>query len=257
MAIMLSYFESGAKFDGSYDKKLVLLQDRLHELQLLHSANACRTLIVIEGWDVAGYGEAIQPLTANWDPRYFSVFPITAPSIEEQDKHFLWRFWTKLPGPKEIHIFAHSYYGRVLSARVDGKCTEAEWRRGYDEINEFEAQQGDIGTKIIKLFLHITADTYDNLLKERLENLNTNWMVGAADFHNRDRREDYLSAIHDMFEQTNTRWAPWKVIDANNQKAAHVAMLQHVIAELEASVPQEFPDADSEITELAENAFGI
>jgi AMP-polyphosphate phosphotransferase len=257
MNIKLSDYETGAKFDGNYDKRLAKLQDRLAELQSLHILHNCRTLIVFEGWDASGKGGAIKRLTANMDPRYFEVYPISAPTKEEKDKHFLWRFWNKLPGPQEIHILDRSHYGRVLVERVEGFCTDAEWRRGYDEINEFEAQQGDIGTKIIKIFLHVTQESQDKVLQERLKDPAKRWKVTEEDFRNREKRDAYLDAIHDMFEQTNTRWAPWKVFDGNNQKAARIAVLQHIVAQLEVTVPQEFPETDPAIAALADKAFGL
>jgi AMP-polyphosphate phosphotransferase len=255
MTITLSDFETGAKYDGNYDKKLAKLQDRLADLQSLHILHNCRTLIVFEGWDAAGKGGAIKRLTANWDPRYFEVYPISAPTKEEKDKHFLWRFWNKLPGPQEIHILDRSYYGRVLVERVEGYCSETEWRRGYDEINEFEAQQGDIGTNIIKIFLHVTQDSQDKVLQERLDDPAKRWKVTAEDFRNRKKRDDYLAAMHDMFEHTNTRWAPWKIFDGNNQKAVRIAVLRYIIERLEAVVPQEFPEVDPTIAKLAKAAF--
>ncbi len=256
MTIDLSQYETGAEYAGNYAKDLKRLQKRLAELQSLHIIHKCRTLIVFEGWDAAGKGGAIKRMTARWDPRYFEVYSIGAPTKEEKDKHFLWRFWSKLPGSREISVLDRSHYGRVLVERVEGFCSEADWRRGYDEINEFEAQQGDIGTKVIKIFLHITQETQDSVLKERLDTPAKRWKVTEEDFRNRAKRDDYLAAINEMFVQTDTRWAPWKVFDANNQKATRIAVLEHVIAELEAHVPPDFPEVDSAVKKLARSVFG-
>lgn len=253
MAIDLSDYESGKKYDGSYDEDLKKIQGRLAELQSLHIIHKCRTLIVVEGWDAAGKGGAIKRLTANWDPRYFEVFSISAPTAEEKDKHFLWRFWNKLPGAGDIHVFDRSHYGRVLVERVEGFCSEAEWRRAYDEINEFESRQGEIGTKIIKLFLHVTQETQDKVLTERLNDPAKRWKVTAEDFRNREKRDDYLDAMKDMFKRTDTHWAPWTIIDGNNQKAARIKVLAHIAKELEASVPQDFPEADAELDQMAKD----
>ncbi len=256
MTIDLADFERGKKYDGNYDKALAKLQDRLAELQALHIIHGCRTLIVFAGWDAAGKGGAIKRLSANWDPRYYQVYPISAPTAEEKDKHFLWRFWSKLPGKAEISIWGRSHYGRVLVERVEGFCNETEWRRGFDEINEFESRQGEIGTKIIKIFLHVTQEKQDKVLTERLDDPAKRWKVGPEDFRNRDKREAYLEAMNDMFTRTDTRWAPWKVIDGNSQKAARIAVLEYVVAELEASVPQDFPEADAEVIALAKRDMG-
>ncbi len=256
MTINLSDYESGAKYDGNYAKRLAKLQAKLADQQALHIQHDCHTLIIFEGWDAAGKGGAIKRLSANWDPRYYKVHPISAPTLEEKDKHFLWRFWNKLPGKGEISIFDRSHYGRVLVERVEGFCSESDWRRGYDEINEFESQQVDIGTNVIKIFLHITQDAQDKILASRLDDPAKNWKVTADDFRNRAKRADYLSAMNDMFKQTNTRWAPWTVFDGDNQKAARIAVLEHVIDRMKAHVPQDFPAIDPAIIGAAHDAFG-
>ncbi|MGB5076704.1 MAG: polyphosphate kinase [Sphingorhabdus sp.] len=256
MATDLTKYESGKKYEGDYDNHLKSLQDRLAELQSLQILHGTRTLIIIEGWDAAGKGGAIKRLTANWDPRYFRVYPISAPTAEEKEQHFLWRFWTKLPGKCSTSIWDRSHYGRVLVERVEGFCTEAEWRRAYDEINEFESRQGEIGTKIIKLFLHVTQETQDKVLVERLEDPSKRWKVTAEDFRNRGKRSEYLEAMEDMFKRTDTRWAPWIVVDGNNQKAARISVLQHVIGALETSVPDQFPDPEPEIMRMAREFLG-
>ncbi len=256
MSIDLYNYEAGEKYDGDYAEDLADLQKQLAEQQSLHILHKCRTLIVFEGWDAAGKGGAIKRLTANMDPRYFEVFPVSAPTLEEKDKHFLWRFWNKLPRSEEIHILDRSHYGRVLVERVEEFCTEVEWRRGYDEINEFESQQVEIGTKLIKIFLHVTQSAQDEILKERLEEPAKRWKVTADDFRNRAKRDAYLAAYAEMFAQTNTRWAPWTVIDGNNQKAARIAVLRHILNELKLHVPQEFPVVTDEIAELAKAVFG-
>jgi polyphosphate kinase 2 (PPK2 family) len=253
----LSDFERGKKYKGDYDADLAALQDRLGELQALHILHKCRTLIVFEGWDAAGKGGAIKRLTATLDPRYYQVYPISAPTPEEKEKHFLWRFWNKLPRAQEMSILDRSHYGRVLVERVEGFCSEADWRRGYDEINAFEEAQAQIGTKIIKIFLHVTQETQDKVLQERLEDPAKRWKVTAEDFRNREKREPYLAAINDMLAMTDTPHARWAVFDGNNQKAARIAVLTHIVAELEASVPGDFPEVDAELAKLAKAAFGI
>jgi AMP-polyphosphate phosphotransferase len=256
MTINLSDYESGQKYPGNFDERLKELQDRLAELQALHIIHKCRTLIVFEGWDAAGKGGAIKRMTANWDPRYFQVFPVSAPTPEEKGRHFLWRFWNKLPGPCDIHILDRSHYGRVLVERVEGFCSAEEWQRGYSEINDFEFRQTEIGTKIIKLFLHVTQKTQDKVLKERMEEPSKRWKVTAEDFRNREKRDAYLAAINEMFEQTSTDHAPWKVIDGNNQKAARIVALEYVVAELESAIPQTFPEMDPALVKLAKVVFG-
>ncbi|MGS1017669.1 polyphosphate kinase 2 family protein [Allosphingosinicella humi] len=256
MTINLSAYEAGAKFDGDYDATLAALQERLSRILVAHIVHRKRAVIAFEGWDAAGKGGAIQRLTSGWDPRHFSVWPIGAPTEEEKARHFLWRFWRDLPGAGEIAIFDRSWYGRVLVERVEQFASEAQWRRAYDEINEFECQQAMDGTTLVKLFLHVTEAEQDKRLKARLKHPWKRWKVNAEDFRNRARREDYLAAIEEMFANTDTRWAPWKVIDGNDKKSARIAALTAVAEALEAAIPMKPPAFPSEIEALAREAFG-
>jgi hypothetical protein len=153
MTLKLSDHERGAKYKGDYEADLCALQERLAQILVAHVVHGRNSIIVCEGWDAAGKGGAIQRLTARWDPRAFRVWPIAAPTAEEKARHFLWRFWKRLPGAGQIAVFDRSWYGRVLVERVEGFASEAEWRHGYDEINAFEAQQVENGTAIVKAVL--------------------------------------------------------------------------------------------------------
>lgn len=257
MTIDLSNYERGAKFDGDYDKALAEVQERLAKIQVAHIVHGRRSVIVCEGWDAAGKGGAIQRLTAQWDPRHFRVWPIAAPTAEEKGRHFLWRFWKRLPGNGQIAVFDRSWYGRVLVERVEGYASEAEWKRGYDEINAFEAEQQDDGTAVVKLFFHVSQETQDERLKARIAHPWKRWKTGADDFRNRARRGDYLKALKDMFAETDTRWAPWKVIDGNDKKAARIAALTYIADRLERHVPVEPPPVDPELARLAKEVFGV
>ena len=256
VTITLSDYEAGAKHKGDYETDLCALQERLGYILAACILHGKRAIVLCEGWDAAGKGGAIQRLTAKWDPRAFEVWPIKAPTPEEKARHFLWRFWTKMPGAGEVAVFDRSWYGRVLVERVEGFATEAEWRRGYDEINEFEAQQAFDGTTMVKLFFHVTQEVQDERLKARIEHPWKRWKVTAEDFRNRLKRGDYLAAAEEMFAHTNTSWAPWTVIDGNNKKSARIAALTAVADALEAAVPMTPPEADPEILALAREAFG-
>ena len=256
MTISLADYEAGTKYDGDYAKDLAALQARLENVQAAHITHGQRSIIMLEGWDAAGKGGIIQRLTAQLDPRYFEVWPIGAPTDEEKARHFLWRFWTRLPGNCDISIFDRSWYGRVLVERVEGFATEAEWRKGYDEINEFEAQLTGSRTNLVKLFVHVTQEEQAKRFADRLNDPWKRWKTGVDDYRNRSKRKQYLAAMEDMFQQTDTRWAPWTVIDGNNKKAARIAAMTHVVETLEAAVPMTPPDLDPAVVKLAHKAFG-
>ncbi len=256
MTIDLSHYEKGAEFEGDYKDALKAAQKRLGHMHFAHIIHKKRSIIVFEGWDAAGKGGVIRRITAEWDPRYFEVYPIGAPTVQEKDKHFLWRFWRDLPGSRNISMFDRSWYGRVLVERVEVFASETDWKRGYDEINEFEAQQIDSGTNLIKIFLHVTQKTQDKRLTDRLDTPAKRWKVTEDDFRNRSKRAEYLAAYHDMFKHTDTRWAPWSVFDGNDKKSARIAIMTHIADRLEAAIPTDFPDADPVVMKMAEKAFG-
>ena len=256
MTISLSDYEAGAKYDGDYSDALDALQERLERVQAAHITHGHRSIIMFEGWDAAGKGGVIKRITALLDPRYFEVWPISAPTDEESARHFLWRFWKRLPGNREISIFDRSWYGRVLVERVEGFASEAEWRKGYDEINEFEAQLTGSRTNLVKIFLHLTQEEQDKRFADRLDDPWKRWKTGTEDYRNRAKRKEYLAAMTDMFQQTDTRWAPWKVIDGNNKKAGRIAALTYIAEALERAVPMIPPDLDPAVAKLAGKAFG-
>jgi polyphosphate kinase 2 (PPK2 family) len=255
MTIDLSAYESGADFDGDYERAITKLQKRLAHIQVAHIVHGKRAIVLFEGWDAAGKGGIIQRLTGEWDPRNFEVWPIKAPTEEERARHFLWRFWQRLPANGDIAVFDRSWYGRVLVERVEGYASEKDWQRGYDEINAFEAQQVESGTTIVKLFVHVSQKTQDKRLKARLDHPWKRWKTGLDDYRNRAKRDEYLDAMHDMFRHTDTRWAPWHVIDGNSKKPARIAALTLIADALEAGVDMTPPTLDPEVEKVARAAL--
>jgi len=255
MTIDLADYESGKKYRGHYQRELAALQARLEKIQVAHIIHQRRAVVLFEGWDAAGKGGIIQRMTAQWDPRHFEVWPISAPSLQEKAHSFLWRFKRRLPPVHGIAVFDRSWYGRVLVERVEGFATEAEWMRGYDEINRFEAALVDSGTTLVKIFVHITQKGQDKRLKARLLDPWKRWKTGAEDYRNRARRPDYLVAMHDMFARTDTGGAHWTAIAGDNKKAARIAALTAIADQLEAAIDMTPPSLDPEVEMIARTAL--
>ena len=114
-------------------------------------------LVVFEGWDASGKGGAIKRLVAQLDPRHVRVKQFAAPTYDEKRHHWLARFWEPLPGWGGMAVFDRSYYGRVLVERVEGFAKQAEWKRAYREIRDFERALTDDGTIIVKCWLHVSS----------------------------------------------------------------------------------------------------
>ncbi|AEI37424.1 MAG: polyphosphate kinase [Zymomonas mobilis subsp. pomaceae] len=257
MPINLADYEQGKSFNGDYDKALAQLQKRLSHILVAYIVYRRRAIVVFEGTDAAGKSGIIQRLTSGWDPRHFNVWPIGVPTQEEKEHHFLWRFWSKMPSAGKIAVFDRSWYGRVLVERVEHLATPEAWQRSYDEINEFESQQREDGTNIVKLFCHITQETQDDRFKRRLTHPWKHQKLGVPDFEARDKWDEYNAAFSDMFKQCSMHWAPWHVIDANNKKAARITALTLIADELEKNLPTAPPPIDPEIVKLAKEKLDL
>lgn len=211
-----------------YEPRLEAVQTRFRQIQQAYLHTRDTGVIVFEGWDAAGKGGTIRRMASVMDPRGFRVWPIGAPSEAELARHYMVRFWERLPAKGEIAVFDRSWYGRVLVERVEGLASETEWRRAYEEINRFEAMLTDAGTKIAKVFLYIDRDEQLERFEKRLREPLKRWKLSFEDFRNRDKWDQYERAVNDMLECTDTVAAPWQVLPANHKKYARVTALSGI-----------------------------
>lgn len=216
-----------------YKEKLKKLQRRLFELHNEIYLHRRPLIIVFEGWDAAGKGGAIKRLVGGLDPRGYEVIPISAPNEEERNKHYLWRFWSSLPKNGHIAIFDRSWYGRVMVERIEGFCSEQQWKRAYEEINYFERELYERGTIQIKFWLHISPEEQLKRFNKRLENPEKNWKITEEDWRNREKWTQYETAVNDMLRYTNTDYSPWIIIPGNDKRYARLDVLENVISQLE------------------------
>jgi len=212
----------------AYEKALEKVQIRLLRLQQKHYHKKRRAIIVFEGWDAAGKGGAIRRLSEKLDPRGLRVWPIGPPTSDEQGRHYLYRFWEKVPPPQTWAIFDRSWYGRVLVERVEKLCSPDEWKRAYGEINEFEKMLADDGVAIVKVFLHISKKEQLRRFTEREQNPYKRWKITKDDWRNRRKWPDYERAIDDMFRETSTQHVPWTPVSGERKWYARVAVCRTV-----------------------------
>jgi len=215
-----------------YDRQLTRLQNELHLLGYQVYLQGRPVIIIFEGWDAAGKGGAIKRLTARLDPRGYVVWPIAAPSGDDKVRHYLYRFWRRIPETGQIAIFDRSWYGRVMVERVEGFCAEAAWKRAFSEINQFERQLLDFGTTIFKFWLHISQEEQLKRFEEREKIEYKSWKLTDEDWRNRGKWEDYERAVEDMLLKTSTHGAPWTVVEANDKWYARVKVLRTVVDKL-------------------------
>ncbi len=219
-----------------YDDKLERLQNKLHLLAFDVYQKQRPVVIVFEGWDAAGKGGAIKRLTEKIDPRGYVVWPIAAPQGDDKQRHYLWRFWRRLPEQGQIAIFDRSWYGRVLVERVEGFAPPEAWGRAYAEINAFERELSQFGTIVIKFWLHISQKEQLERFKERERTHYKSWKITDEDWRNRGKWEDYAAAAEDMFAKTSTPDAPWTLVEANDKYYARIKVLETVVNRLKKDV---------------------
>jgi AMP-polyphosphate phosphotransferase len=239
--------------EASYLQKLRKLQTAMLELEEIYRVERRRGIVALEGWDAAGKSGAIGRLIEKLDPRWVQVWPIGRPSPEEQGRHYLWRFWQRLPPPGQIAIFDRSWYGRVLVERVEGLARPKEWRRAYDEINAFEKMLVDDGVRLVKLFMHISDEEQLRRFRERVVTPTKHWKINVEDIRNRTLRSDYLAALDDMFALTSTDTARWHVVPAEYKWFARVAMAKTVVKALGKGLALGPPALDPAVVKAAES----
>jgi AMP-polyphosphate phosphotransferase len=245
-----------AKF-ADYERRLGELQDTLRRVQQAYLGTSHRAIIVLEGWDTAGKGGVVRRLGWALDPRSFKVHAIAAPTSREKSRHYLQRFWERLPERGQIVVFDRSWYGRVLVERVEGYATDSEWHRAYNEINEFERMLLEDNTRLVKIFLHITPKEQIHRFRARLTDPLKRWKLSYEDIRNHGRWRDYEVAIEDMFETTSTNRASWYLVPANNKPFGRLAAFRIIADRLSENVALEPPALDPKVSETAEELLGI
>ncbi len=219
--------------DEEYEGLLNKYQKRLNELHNIVYRKKIPVIIAYEGWDAAGKGGNIKRITESLDPRGFEVHPIASPEPHEKARHYLWRFWNRLPKTGHIAIFDRTWYGRVMVERLEGFCSENDWQRAYVEINEFEKELADWGAVIVKFWVQIDKDTQLERFNERENTPEKKWKITDEDWRNREKWDLYEVAVNEMLAKTNTTYAPWNILESNDKKYARIKALKTVIDAIE------------------------
>ncbi|MCR5421357.1 MAG: polyphosphate:AMP phosphotransferase [Lachnospiraceae bacterium] len=222
--------------DKEYREKLKVLQKELSDLHNKLYRKKIPVIIAYEGWDAAGKGGNIKRVASALDPRGYEVFPIASPSAEEKNRHFLWRFYNRLPKTGHIAIFDRTWYGRVMVERLEGFCSENDWKRAYNEINEFEKDLTDWGAVIIKFWVQIDKDTQLERFTLRQNTPEKQWKITDEDWRNREKWDLYEDAINEMIEKTSTEFAPWFILESNDKKYARIKALEIIIKEIKKKI---------------------
>jgi polyphosphate:AMP phosphotransferase len=222
--------------EEDYDRRLEALQGRLAMLSRRRRFAKRAVVVAFEGMDASGKGGAIRRITAALDARQCRVVPISAPTPEELARPYLWRFWFQLPPRGNYTIFDRSWYGRVLVERVRRLAARADWRRAYEEINEFELELAEHGVILAKFWLSVNLEEQAARFAERNRNPLKRFKVDPEDLQNRAQWDAYQVAARDMITLTNTRHAPWSVVPADDKRRARLEVMRRLCERIEAGL---------------------
>ena len=215
--------------EDDYKEKKTKLQKEIRDVLFEFYKRGISTVLVFEGVDAAGKDGAIERLVKKVDPRLYTVQAISAPSKEELDHNYLWRFYEKLPEDGYAGIFSRSWYGRVMVERVEGFAKTNEWDRAYDEILEFEKEITDHGSMVMKFFVTIDKDTQYQRFMDRENNPDKNYKITDEDWRNRDKWDVYIEAMDEMLYRTNVDYAPWIIVEGNQKHYSRIKVMEEFL----------------------------
>jgi PPK2 family polyphosphate:nucleotide phosphotransferase len=226
--------------------------ERLSDAQeLLWASDTSSLLIVFQAMDAAGKDSTIEHVMSGVNPQGVSVVSFKSPSSEDLDHTYLWRIQKHAPERGRIGIFNRSQYEEVVALRVHPEWLEKQrlpdqdrgpafWQGRYDDLNAFERHLDRNGTKVVKLFLHVSKAEQKNRFLARLDNPDKQWKFNAADVAERALWDEYMAAYEDAISATSTEWAPWYVVPADNKRvmqALTVSILVDTIEGLDLRFP--------------------
>jgi polyphosphate:AMP phosphotransferase len=216
-----------------FEKELESWQGRLNILTRHPHFSKISVVLAFEGQDAAGKGGAIRRVMGALDARIYEGVPVAAPTEEEKAQPYLWRFWRHVPRRGRFTIFDRSWYGRVLVERVEGFCSESDWARAYSEINDFELQLVRNNTVLVKFWLQIDKDEQLKRFKEREKTSFKRFKITEEDWRNREKWDQYHTAVCDMVDRTSTEIAQWTLVAADNKYAARIEVLKTIVKKIE------------------------
>jgi PPK2 family polyphosphate:nucleotide phosphotransferase len=249
----------GGKADA--EKARPALAERLSTLQEQlyaegRAGGARRVLLVLQGMDTSGKGGTIRHVVGQVDPSGVRVTAFRMPTEEERSHDFLWRIRRRLPEPGELGVFDRSHYEDVVAARVRGLVDRDTWMGRYDAINRFEEELATGATRVLKCFLHISAQEQKERLLARLDDPTKHWKFNPADLDDRMRWEDHMEAYGDAIQSCDTEFAPWYVVPADRKWYRNWAITMLLIEALE-ELGLAWPQASFDVEEQRQRLMAM
>ena len=212
-----------------YGKKLKKLQVELIRLQTWAINNNERVIIVFEGRDAAGKGGAIRRLTERINPRHMRIVALSKPTEDQQTQWYFQRYVAQFPKAGEIVFFDRSWYNRAVVEPVNGFCTAEEYEVFMNQVNDFEKMILESRIHLVKIYMSISKKEQAKRFADIKSNPLKQWKMTKLDEKAQILWEQYTEYKNAMFQKTNTKISPWKVIRANRKTEARVNVINHVL----------------------------
>lgn len=212
-----------------YERKLKKLQTEFVRMQKWIIENNKRLIVIFEGRDAAGKGGAIRRMTERINPRHIKILALPKPTEDEQSQWYFQRYINQLPKAGEMVFFNRSWYNRAVVEPVNGFCTQEEYNRFMNQVNDFERMVLESGIYLVKIYMSISkkeqAKRFEDIKKDPLKQ----WKMTPVDEKAQELWDDYTHYKNQMFERTNTVMAPWKIIKANRKTEARINAMNYVL----------------------------
>lgn len=249
MGVVLSDIEQTVPFAGDYGATLGALQERLAALQLAQTVHGGRSIVLFDGWQGSGRKAALKLLACALDPCHLAARDAALKETPD-GRHWLARYWSSVPAAGQTCVFLGSWHADAVGARLSGELGDKEWARSCDEINEFEAQQTDHGTALIKLFFHVSPQVQAARLGARAADPWRRWTMQPDEACGAAARDVAQPLWDQLLTLTDTRWAGWTIVDCSDEQAAAIAALEAVARGLEKVVPAAPPATGDKVVAL-------
>jgi PPK2 family polyphosphate:nucleotide phosphotransferase len=234
---------------GTKESDTSFLFELAHQINvrqdILHAQGEHKVLLILQGMDTSGKDGTVKQVFSACDPLGIRLASFKAPSEEDLAHDYLWRVHAQVPRKGEVVIFNRSHYEDVLIVKVHDWIDEAEAKRRYQQINDFERMLSETGTTIIKCFLHISKEEQKERLQERLDDRTKNWKFNPKDLDERALWDKYMQAYEQALKQTSTEHAPWYVIPADSKTNRNLLISQILLETLE-NLALEYPEKPKE-----------
>ncbi len=212
-----------------YNKKLVKLQVELIKLQACLIEKNHRVIVIFEGRDAAGKGGAIRRITERINPRHFRIVALPRPTEEEQTQWYFQRYINEFPKAGEILFFDRSWYNRAVVEPVNNFCTDEEYKRFMNQVNEFERMITESGIILVKIYMSISKKEQAKRFEDIKNNPLKQWKISKVDEKAQELWDSYTDYKNKMFENTQNSGIPFKVIKANRKTEARVEAIEYLL----------------------------